>query len=170
MGKGGIGLVAHGDHNIATSIYSVQNTSNGQQFGKGMPFSVSVNKDAQIITLICWSEITVDHFMEYERRYWGGTEHEGFHHIVDLQLADLNIGLDEGLMLATHATPANLDAYSGAKSAIVVQDEDQQFLALAYRDARHAMCNPSIREIGVFLDKEEARTWLEESETKYADS
>ncbi len=68
------------------------------------------------------------------------------------------------MMLATHATPANLDAYAGARSAIIVGDEDAEFLANAYRDARHLMCDPKIREVGVFYDIEEARAWIEESE------
>lgn len=36
--------------------------------------------------------------MEYERRYWEGTEHEGFHHVIDLQVATLDIDYSEGLM------------------------------------------------------------------------
>ena len=83
--------------------------------------------------------------MEYERRFWGGPEHNGFHHVVDLQAANLKISLDEGLMLVTHVTPTDLNAYSGARSALIVSDEEQQFLAEAYRDARHQMCNPQIR-------------------------
>tara|TARA_R110002072_G_scaffold36524_3_gene107514 strand:- start:87 stop:500 length:414 start_codon:yes stop_codon:yes gene_type:complete len=128
-----------------------------------MPFSVRVNSPKSTITLVCWGEITVDDLMEYERLYWEGPEHEGFHHIVDLQLAQLNIGLDEGLMLATHATPTDLNAYSGARSAMVAADEDQQFLLEAYREARHAMCSPSIREVAVFVDFELAKTWVDES-------
>jgi hypothetical protein len=128
-----------------------------------MPFSVRVNEPKNTITLVCWGDISVDDMMEYERRYWGGTEHEGFHHVVDLQVASLNIDLNEGLMLATHATPADLNAYAGARSAIVVADEDTRFLAEAYRDARHLMCNPKIREVAVFLDMEEARAWINES-------
>lgn len=129
-----------------------------------MPFSVRVNMDSETITLVCWGEITVDDLMEYERRYWGGKEHEGWHHIVDLQLAELRISLDEGLMLATHATPTDLDAYAGARSALVVADDEQQFLAESYRDARHAMCEPSIREVGVFFDTEAAKRWTAESQ------
>ncbi len=125
-----------------------------------MPFSVRVNIDTETITLVCWGAITIDDLMEYERRYWGGTEHEGWHHIVDLQLAELRISMDEGLMLATHATPTDLDAYSGACSALVVADEEQQFLAESYRDARHVMCNPEIREVAVFFDTEAAKTWI----------
>ena len=128
-----------------------------------MPFSVRVNMDRETITLVCWGDITVDDLMEYERRYWGGTEHEGWHHIIDLQLAELKISLDEGLMLATHATPVDLDAYAGARSALVVADEDQQFLAESYKDARHSMCAPKVREVGVFYDTEMAKSWIAES-------
>lgn len=135
-----------------------------------MPFSVRVNEPKNTITLVCWGDITVEHMMEYERRYWGGPEHEGFHHIIDLQVARLKIGLDEGLMLATHATPADLDAYRGARTAIVVGDEDTQFLAELYKDARHAMCHPKIREIAVFEDIEDARTWVDASQVTRADT
>lgn len=128
-----------------------------------MPFSVRVNAQESTITLVCWGAITIDDMMEYERRYWGGTEHEGFHHVVDLQVAQLNIDLNEGLMLATHATPGDLDAYRGARSAIVVGDEEQAWLAEAYREARHAMCDPAIREVRVFEDMDKARVWLKES-------
>ena len=128
-----------------------------------MPFSVRVNEPQRTITLACWGEITVDDLMEYERRYWAGTEHEGFHHVVDLQLAVLNISLDEGQMLATHATPVDLNAYTGARSAIVVADEEQHYLGEAYRDARHLMCSPKIREVGVFDSTEQAKAWLDES-------
>ncbi|HKI73884.1 MAG TPA: hypothetical protein VJ998_04540 [Pseudomonadales bacterium] len=128
-----------------------------------MPFSVRVNEAKNIVTLVCWGDISVDDMMEYERRYWGGPEHEGFHHIVDLQVANLKIDYNQGLMLATHATPANLDAYKGARSALVVGNEETEIMCEAYRDARHAMCHPSIREIGVFQDMEQARLWLEES-------
>ena len=128
-----------------------------------MPFSVRVNAGTRVVTLVCWGDITVDDLMEYERRFWGGSEHTGFHHVVDLQVATMKIGLDEGLMLATHATPIDLDAYSGARSAIIVNSEDQQILAEAYRDARHVMCSPKVREIGVFLDPDEAKLWIEAS-------
>ena len=84
-------------------------------------------------------------------------------HIIDLQLAELKISLDEGLMLATHATPVDLSAYAGARSALVVADEDQQFLAESYKDARHTMCAPSVREVGVFYDTEVAKSWIAES-------
>ena len=128
-----------------------------------MPYSVRVNVAKSTITLACWGEITVDDLMEYERLYWEGPSHEGFHHIVDLQLAHLNIGLDEGMMLATHATPVDLHAYSGARSAMVAGNEEQQFLLEAYREARHAMCSPAIREIKVFEDAELAKEWVAES-------
>lgn len=101
--------------------------------------------------------------MDYERRYWAGPEHEGYHHIVDLQVANVKIDLNEGLMLATHATPGDLSAYSGARSAFVVGDEKQQHLVEAYRDARHAMCSPKIREVGVFYDMQEAKAWVDAS-------
>ena len=133
-----------------------------------MPFSVRVNHQTTTLTLACWGKINVADFMEYERRYWGGTEHEGYHHIVDLQLAELNIDLNEGLMLATHATPTNFDAYAGARSAIVVADDEQSFLAGAYRDARHSMCDPKMREVGVFEDAELAKAWINESLVTYA--
>lgn len=133
-----------------------------------MPFSVRVNKPRKTITLVCWGNINVDDMMEYERRYWGGPEHEGFHHIVDLQVAKLCIDFNQGLMLATHATPSNPDAYSGARSALVVGDEDTRILCEAYRDARHAMCHPSIREIGVFEDIEKAKAWIDESVVTWA--
>lgn len=126
-----------------------------------MPYSVRVNHLKHTITLVCWGDITIDDMMEYERRYWAGTEHEGYHHIVDLQVANLNIDFNEGLMLATHATPGDLDAYAGARSAMVVGNEDQRFLVEAYREARHAMCSPKIREVGVFEDMEKARAWVD---------
>lgn len=128
-----------------------------------MPFSVRVNPQKSTITLLCWGAITVDDLMEYERLYWEGPDHEGFHHIVDLQLANLDIGLDEGMMLATHATPTDLNAYAGARSAMVVGDEDQHFLLEAYKEARHSMCSSTIREIGVFTDLDVAKTWIDES-------
>lgn len=129
-----------------------------------MPFSVRVNRDKETVTLVCWGRLTIDDMMEYERRYWGGPEHEGWHHIVDLQLAELGISLDEGLMLATHATPTNPGAYRGARSAMVVADAEQQFLAELYRDARHAMCPPVMREVAVFFDMEMAKHWVGGSE------
>jgi hypothetical protein len=132
-----------------------------------MPYSVRVNEQAKTITLACWSTITIDHLMDYERVYWGGFEHVGFHHIVDLQLAELNVSLEEGLMLATHATPTDLKAYSGARSAMVAADDEQEILLLAYRDARHAMCSPDIREVKVFRDLEAAKAWIQETETVF---
>ena len=129
-----------------------------------MPFSVRVNNPKNRITLVCWGDITVDDMMEYERRYWAGPEHEGFHHIIDLQVSTLKFDLTDGLMLATHATPSDLNAYAGARTAIVVGDEEQQITATAYRDARHAMCNPDIREVGVFFTIEDAKAWVESSE------
>lgn len=132
-----------------------------------MPYSVRVNEQAKTITLACWSTITIDHLMDYERVYWGGFEHVGFHHIVDLQLAELNVSLEEGLMLATHATPIDLKAYSGARSAMVAADDEQEILLLAYRDARHAMCSPDIREVKVFRDLEAAKAWIQETETVF---
>lgn len=128
-----------------------------------MPYSVRVNEPTKTITLSCWSTITIDHMMEYERTYWGGPEHVGFHHIVDLQLAQLNIDFDEGLMLATHATPTDLKAYSGARSAMVAADDEQEILLIAYRDARHAMCASEIREVKVFRDLEDAKAWVKEA-------
>lgn len=128
-----------------------------------MPYSVRVNHPQSTITLVCWGTIRVEDMMDYERRYWEGPEHEGYHHIVDLQVAELDIDLNEGLMLATHATPVDANAYTGARSAIVVADDEQYSLALAYRDARHAMCAPSIREVGVFETMEDARAWIGES-------
>lgn len=68
-----------------------------------MPISVQVNHAKNTITLVCWGDITIEDMMDYERRYWGGPEHEGYHHIVDLQVANVKIDLNEGLMLATHA-------------------------------------------------------------------
>jgi hypothetical protein len=132
-----------------------------------MPYSVRVNEQAKTITLACWSTITIDHLMDYERVYWGGFEHVGFHHIVDLQLAELDVSLEEGLMLATHATPTDLKAYSGARSAMVAADDEQEILLLAYRDARHAMCSPDIREVKVFRDLELAKAWIQEAETVF---
>jgi len=131
-----------------------------------MPFSIRVNEPKNTITLVCWGDVTIEEMMEYERRYWGGTEHEGFHHIVDLQVANLKIDVNEGLMLATHATPADPDAYRGARSAMVVGNEDQRFLVELYRDARHSMCRPEIREVGVFEDIEEAKAWVDASVVK----
>jgi len=84
-----------------------------------MPFSVHVNHPNSTITLVCWGDITIDDMMEYERRYWAGPEHEGYHHIVDLQVANVQIDYNEGLMLATHATPGDPNAYRGARSAFV---------------------------------------------------
>jgi hypothetical protein len=128
-----------------------------------MPFSIRVNAPQKTITLLCWSTITIDDLMEYERSYWGGTEHEGFHHIVDLQLADIQVSLEEGLMLATHATPVNLNAYSGARSAMVIDGDEQEILLLAYRDARHMMCSSLIREVQVFDNIEKAKGWIDEA-------
>lgn len=128
-----------------------------------MPISVRVNTDNETITLVCWGRISIDDMMEYERRFWGSSDHEGWHHIVDLQLAELDISLDEGLMLATHATPVDLNAYAGARSAMVVADEEQQFLVESYRDARHVMCPPEVREVGVFFDMEAAKRWIAEA-------
>lgn len=99
--------------------------------------------------------------MKYERLYWAGPEHEGYHHIVDL---------NEGLMLASRATPGDLNAYSGARSAFVVGNDEQQCLAEAYRDARHAMCSPRIREVGIFRDFVEAQAWVDASVVSQADS
>lgn len=135
-----------------------------------MPFSVRVNHLKSTITLVCWGDVTVDDLMEYERLYWAGPEHEGYHHIVDLQVANLKIDLNEGLMLASHATPGDLNAYSGARSAFVVGDDEQQYLAEAYRDARHAMCSPRIREVAVFQDIVEAQAWVDASVVTRADS
>lgn len=132
-----------------------------------MPYSVRVNDQKKTITLVCWGDVTVDDMMDYERRYWEGDEHEGYHHVIDLQVAKLRIDLNEGLMLATHATPANPEAYRGARSAIVVGEDDEYFLASAYRDARHAMCSPTIREVGVFEEMEAARTWIDEATVVY---
>ena len=137
--------------------------------GSRMPYSVRVNTPAQIITLVCWGDITIDDMMEYERRYWGGPEHLGFHHIIDLQVARLKIDFNEGLMLATHATPSDPDAYRGARSAIVVSDDETEILAMAYRDARHAMCAPEIREICVFSDMDEAKAWVDASLVVFED-
>lgn len=128
-----------------------------------MPFSVRINETNRTITLVCWGDITIDEMMDYERRYWGGPEHEGFHHIIDLQVARLAFDLNDGLMLVTHATPANPDAYRGARSAIVVGDEETEILAIMYRDARHSMCSPKIREVAVFHDIEEAQAWTADS-------
>lgn len=134
-----------------------------------MPYSVRLNEPAKTITLVCWGDITIDDMMEYERRYWGGPEHLGFHHIIDLQIASLKIDFNEGLMLATHATPSDPDAYRGARSAIVVSDDETEILATAYRDARHAMCQPEIREIGVFHTMEEAKSWIAASQVVFED-
>lgn len=133
-----------------------------------MPYSVRINEASKTITLACWSTITIDDLMEYERTYWGDSDHVGYHHIVDTQLAEVNVSLDEGLMLATHATPTNLKAYSGARSAMVVADDEQEILLLAYRDARHAMCDPAVREVCVFRDLEDAKHWVNEAELRLA--
>lgn len=133
-----------------------------------MPFSVRVNEPKKRITLVCWGEIAVEEMMEYERRYWAGPEHEGFHHIIDFQVAHLGIDVSAALTLATHATPVDLDAYSGARTAIVVANDDQQIVAETYRDARHAMCSPKIREVGVFLEIDEARAWVDAGVVTYA--
>ena len=133
-----------------------------------MPYSARVNHQTRTITLVCWDDITIDDMMEYERRYWGGPEHEGFHHVIDLLFAKLAIDLNEGLMLATHATPSDPNAYRGARSAIVVADEETEILALAYRDARHSMCSPATREIEVFSRLDDAVAWIEDSQVVYA--
>lgn len=133
-----------------------------------MPYSVSVNKPKKTITLICWGNVTIDEMMDYERRYWGGPEHEGYHHIIDLQVAKLKIDLNEGLMLITHATPVDPDSYIGARSAIVVSDRETEALGDAYRDARHAVCSPKIREIRVFYDMQEAKAWIGASEVVFS--
>lgn len=112
---------------------------------------------------MCWGDVTADEMLDYERRYWAGPEHEGFHHVIDLQVANFDLDVEQALMLATHATPVNLDAYSGARTAVVVANDHQRFIAEAYRDARHAMCNPKIREVAVFFEVEAARTWVESS-------
>ena len=135
--------------------------------GSPMPYSVRVNELNRTITLVCWGDVSVDEMMEYERRYWGGPEHEGFHHIIDLQVARLDFDLNDGLMLVTHATPTNPHAYRGARSAIVVGDEDTEILCIMYRDARHTMCKPEIREIAIFHDIEEAKAWALSSEVTY---
>lgn len=129
-----------------------------------MPYSVRVNEFSKTITLVCWSTITIDDLMEYERTFWGGPDHIGYHHIVDCQLSQINVTLEEGLMLATHATPTDLKAYSGARSAMVAADDEQEILLLAYRDARHAMCAREIREIKVFRDLEAAKAWIQAAE------
>ncbi len=132
-----------------------------------MPYSVRVNEQQRTITLVCWGDISVDEMMEYERRYWGGSEHEGFHHIIDLQVARLNFDLNDGLMLVTHATPTDPEAYRGARSAIVVGDEETEILTIMYRDARHTMCSPEIREVAVFHDIDEAKSWVDASQVVY---
>ena len=129
-----------------------------------MPYSVRVNEPNKTVTLACWSNITIDDLMDYERVYWSGTENLGYHHVVDLQLADLNVSIDEGLMLATHATPTDLKAYSGARSAMIAADDEQEILLGAYRDARHSMCDMKVREVKVFRGLEHAKTWVDEAE------
>ena len=129
-----------------------------------MPYSVRINETSRVVTLVCWGDIVVADMMEYERRVWGGPEHEGYHHIIDLQVARLQMDLNDGLMLVTHATAANPDAYRGARTAIVVSDDETEILAMTYRDARHAMCSPVIREVSVFHDLEQAKSWVRESQ------
>ncbi|MDZ7684210.1 MAG: hypothetical protein U5O39_03720 [Gammaproteobacteria bacterium] len=64
-----------------------------------MPYSVRVNHLKSTITLVCWGRIGVEEMMDYERRYWEGPEHEGYHHIIDLQVA--KAWVDESVVVRT---------------------------------------------------------------------
>jgi len=125
-----------------------------------MPVCVEVDIEDQVVYLTCTGDITAEDLMEYEREYWAGPSHEGFHHYVDFCDCALNLDYSEVLMLATHAAPPDPSAYKGAKTALVVADEEQQQIVQFYKEARHSLCSPDIREIGVFLDPDEADLWV----------
>lgn len=125
-----------------------------------MSFIVAVDHDKNIVDVKCNDVVCAQDLMDYEREYWVGEVHQGYHHCLDLRECLLDIEFAELFMLASHAVPKEANSYTGARTAILVADTLQEELATFYRDARHEFCPPEVREVAVFEDEARAHEWL----------
>lgn len=125
-----------------------------------MPLDVNVDKDAMVVQLTCTGTMVASDLMDYEREFWIGDEHLGFHHLVDFRGCELRIEYADILVLATHASPTEDSPYMCARSAFIGGGEDQLEKLDFFKHARHQICEPAIREVGVFDDLREGREWL----------
>lgn len=124
-----------------------------------MPLSASVDDENKMVHLIASGIVNGYDLMEYEREYWIGDQHLGYHHCVDLRQALLDVEFAELLILATHAAPSDDTPYTGARTALIVGGKTQTEQAEFYLEARHQICPPFIRELAIFEDTDAARDW-----------
>ncbi|HKI73727.1 MAG TPA: hypothetical protein VJ998_03755 [Pseudomonadales bacterium] len=125
-----------------------------------MAFQIKEDKPARTVRVICTDEVSVEDFMDYLRDYWIGPHNLGYHHLVDFRQAIITLEFGEILKLVSHAAPTMDSNYSNARTALIVADEDQFELCEFFKHARHQICNPFIREVGVFYDIGAAERWV----------
>jgi len=128
-----------------------------------MPNTVSIDQDSLLIQLTWTDIVSVEELMEYERAYWQGNLLLGYNHCVDFRQCLLDIEFSELFALAAQTTPSGQANYKGARTALIVADDVQEELAEFYREARHQVCDPAIREVRVFRELDLAMDWIAEA-------
>ncbi len=128
-----------------------------------MPHEVSVREPETLVQVIWRDLVTADDLMEYEREYFGSSRLASYHHLVDFRDCELDVGFNEMIMLASHATPTGQAPYLGARTAVLVRGEAQFERAEFYQHARHQVCDRGVREVCVFYEADDAYTWVAEA-------
>ncbi len=127
-----------------------------------MAFIVEIDTEARMLHTTCSDIVSCADLVSYGEEHWLTAEQQGFNHCIDFSGCLMDISEAELFAIATGSISSN-SSYEGARTSLVVADDLQAELAEFYRAARHEICDPGIREVGIFRDLEAALCWVQAS-------